>query len=1627
METRKKVDIAILTVIPQELAAAKAALGIQDISNNRTRTQDSQTIYLYGELFSERTQRNYSLALGCIGTAGNYNSSQAATEVIKTHDPKLLVLVGIAAGIKGKAKLGEVVFSEQVLGYESAALRLEDGTHTIQPRPDMPSVPNGIHQDVIFYLANHKDPITNNSQQRLESRFSGIGGEFPMLSVQDRSNLQENDIIRGIEIDVCTVASGEKLLKDPSFLEDIRDNQHGRVKVGEMEAIGFAKACQKMRRDWLVIRGVSDFGDADKSDVFHSLASQTAATILADFLQYGLDLPPSDTISQSSLKEEFLNASKGLLNWKRTLGENNQQITRPEFEQLIDRIETETFSSTIVLGEPGCGKSALMATLGHWAVEAKYVLLAIKADYLSNTVNTIEDLQQDIQISRHPKEAVKAIANTEKVILLIDQLDAVSELLDRQPGRLNMLLSFIQSLSETKNVHIVATCREFEFRHGTQFARLDCFPRLDLQLPTWGQISPILEKEKHNPHCMGEPLRELLRNPFHLNIFLEIATPGQVFESFPNLLDQLWKERILNEPEAKESIDFLTKLAERMTEEEVLWLPAAIADESPEICRSLEQSGILITNQDNSTLGFCHQTLYDHTLARSFARDSKSLADFVLERQDGLFIRPILLRNLNYLRGTACQKYQGEIQALLNTSKLKVRSHIRTLVIEFVGAQSNPDPTEAGLLVPLLNSEEAIKVLDSMMGSPGWFRTLRDRPEFLQWLEKPVEQAVYCCPLLTAAASFAAEDVWILLEEYWLNDRTYDFLSIRVLFNIGQWTPERVWLTQQVIQRSNIRWDDVAAIAERIAETLPSHAARVIHAHLEQRLAQAISESQISPPELPPDADEVQRNVHEYQYHPRRPLERLLKSERDFYELEKFAQANPKAFLEAIWGWFTNFVDRISREFNLNSTSYRKDFLVSLDRYPGKIIEALLSAILEWAQQDRQAFLTFVTQSMQSDLLLVHRLLARGLEKIASQEPQFILNYLVGDRRRLCLGDSIDGNHCDTKRLISSICPHLSPDDREKIENAIHQFNYCHPWENCEPDDRFQILQYNRRYRLQLLLAFPDECLSPAGKRLRDEEICAFPSEVAEDRYPTVTGVQLVGPRMTEEEMSRASDLELLNLFDELSDKTRWDCSLSVWATDLSRAGGAIQQSNEFGKLVKNDPDRCLRILHQLQPQRHESYAGNAIVNLSEIEFPASKLIQIVEELNQRGFSSEYFRDYAAGALEKIAEPNQGLPLPVLALLESWLPTHTKPELEYYQSQDERHSDLKSPILFGLGGSPTLPGGRGNIRAIAEGYLRQNPPNLEGWEKFIRSQLGVEPHPAVWVYILTRMPPLLNGDRAQATELFDTVIHNYPEVLQYQFALYFIAGTVGWFEPKETVQSWLEMLRANNSNFSQQAYGELLLIQYFQYQDEWSVERIRHHLATQDNEAILCGLAHAASLLWVEQRCRAIAAKILYTLASSSTESIQHAVASVFRWSRDRFQLNPGMVKIVEAICKNRGLVLEAANDLTEIIETKNLVDNRPDIVSTVCQSLIGIFADLTNPAPATAFIAESLTTIAIQLHRQPLYRDIGLQIFEDLLALNLTETRSALETLDRKPNRFGFYISPRRRLRSRRTKPELT
>ena len=57
-----------------------------------------------------------------------------------------------------------------------------------------------------------------------------------------------------------------------------------------MEASGFSDACHQEDKKWLVIRGVSDFGDKSKNDEHHRFAAQMATAATRDFIERGLSL-----------------------------------------------------------------------------------------------------------------------------------------------------------------------------------------------------------------------------------------------------------------------------------------------------------------------------------------------------------------------------------------------------------------------------------------------------------------------------------------------------------------------------------------------------------------------------------------------------------------------------------------------------------------------------------------------------------------------------------------------------------------------------------------------------------------------------------------------------------------------------------------------------------------------------------------------------------------------------------------------------------------------------------------------------------------------------------------------------------------------------------------------------------------------------------------------------------------------------------------------------------------------------------------------------------------------------------------------------------------------------------------
>ena len=196
----------------------------------------------------------------------------------------------------------------------------------------------------------------------------------------------------------------------------------------------------------------------------------------------------SKPVNVTAVKKAFGSASTELLNWPQEIGGN--WIERPELDHLIGLIKACESSVTVLLSEPGGGKSAILARLGKRLKSDETIILAIKADRLPKCTATLSDLEKWIGIEISAKEALSRLAKSQQVVVLIDQLDALSELMDQHTERLESVIQLVNSIRDIQNLFVLVSCREFEFRNDVRFSSLNA-SKVSLRLPEWELVAPI--------------------------------------------------------------------------------------------------------------------------------------------------------------------------------------------------------------------------------------------------------------------------------------------------------------------------------------------------------------------------------------------------------------------------------------------------------------------------------------------------------------------------------------------------------------------------------------------------------------------------------------------------------------------------------------------------------------------------------------------------------------------------------------------------------------------------------------------------------------------------------------------------------------------------------------------------------------------------------------------------------------------------------------------------------------------------------------------------------------------------------------------------------------------------------
>lgn len=265
------IDVAILTIKRPELLAAKIAFGV-DLENANPHIEKGY--HFYPGTFENRRDApsSYSFILTAVGDDRNVPCSNCLRVLLSMYRPKIIVLVGMAAGNKTKVGLGDVVVAEAVI--DVAGGRLEEGGAI--PRPDTFAIVNLIRSQLTNYDENW-NVLLKRSVSELQTR-----EPFSALSSTWNPKFKPGVIL-----------SGEVLVADGS-LERQRRERHDQAIALDMESSGFAQTCISENIPWIVFRGISDFGDKESKDgsvpndpnrkSWQPYASLAAACIARDFL-----------------------------------------------------------------------------------------------------------------------------------------------------------------------------------------------------------------------------------------------------------------------------------------------------------------------------------------------------------------------------------------------------------------------------------------------------------------------------------------------------------------------------------------------------------------------------------------------------------------------------------------------------------------------------------------------------------------------------------------------------------------------------------------------------------------------------------------------------------------------------------------------------------------------------------------------------------------------------------------------------------------------------------------------------------------------------------------------------------------------------------------------------------------------------------------------------------------------------------------------------------------------------------------------------------------------------------------------------------------------------------------------
>jgi hypothetical protein len=1254
---------------------------------------------------------------------------------------------------------------------------------------------------------------------------------------------------------------------------------------------------------------------------------------------------------------------------------NHQLIPRPEANDILATLTSSSSKPGIlVAGTAGGGKSGILLQAGEALIQLGVPVLAFRVDRLSPTPLPDQVGRQDLGLPGSPAVVLATVAQGRNCVLIIDQLDAVSQASGRHPSFFDCVNEIIKQAQAYPNMRLLLACRKFDLDNDYRLRLLtdqngvaDVVPIQPLPVATVKDVVTALGLEADR---LSNKQLNLLAVPLHLCLLAEVARSdgGDVlhFETVNDLYNRFWdakwadtRQRLDRSPKWTQVVD---ALCDYMSSWQVLSAPTAEVDECLDDANAMASEHVLV--RDGSKWAFFHEGFFDYAFARRFAGRGHEVLPFLLGGEQHLFRRAQVRQILAHEREANNDRYLADLKSLL--LEPSVRFHIKQVVFDWLAQSTDPTIEEWVVLQGLLSGA------DVSLSREAWFVVERSVPWFLlrdalglieKWLasDDPIEvdRTVH---LLSRVQRQFADRVAQVVEPF--------------VGQAGDWPKRFLFLFQSSDLEAGRRFfclflrlltegflddarnpiasnGDFWSFLFRLARSKPAWACEAIAVYFNRRLELSLANGQPNP------FDRGSGAIPRSQF----AKDILMNS----------AQHAPRDFIRAVLPFMLRVMELAS---NPDEPVPRTDLVwayrSSGERYSidDVLLLAMENALGELSAHAPEEFRMLALKLRGAHFETIQFLLVRAYAANGAFLADDAVDYLCEQPSRLQPGYT-GNSYWATRLLLEAITPHCSTDRLQRLEALI--FHYYPDWER---QARARKYRGNAQFVLLTGIA-PDRRSHVVSQRLA-ELARKFGKAVATAPPRSVTG-GFVGSPIPESAVRKMGDDEWLGAIRKYNhDTISW--------RDGDTVGGAHQLSGTLESQAKAEPERFVALLERLPDDVHPYYFSAILRGVIDAKVDIDALVRAC--LRCHSIPGHPVGESIARALSKYAQS----PLPDQALdLLVWHATeHPDPDKELWRTDagDEKvyyGGDIYTAAINSTRGPAAE--GIAEVLFHDENRLQSLQPVL--W-RMVR-----DPSVAVRSCVAAVLIAVLRLDRDLAVALFKELCDTEDALLKTPYIERFLAYALpthfGALSP--TLD---RMITCDTPEVQEVGARQVCLASVV---SDAALPLVLRCLAGADVLRKGAAQVYAANLRFAG--FRTTCEQALIQLFQDASQEVQEEAAACFR-GFEGDQLGD-YTRLIEAFVESSAFSAHHHELIHALEETSAQL---PAVVSRVCERFLDLVgSDASDIRTGTALDAQTIVHLLIRVYSQakdPVLQLVSLDLIDRMTEQRVYGLDEALELYDR-------------------------